>query len=140
MGERMAYTTPMSRDDEFDMSTSSAEYLESSTKAKREALKRKLEKVGQKNAASMPLADLKSLKLALLKSQVSKTDDASKKDQQVNKSSSFGTKTREQEIAASKQDAADSRSTIDQMMQAGKEQQKEKEEMQRQGDVQSEGG
>ncbi len=131
----------MSSDDESDMSTSSAEYLESSTKARREALKRKLEKVGQKDAATKPTADLKGLKLAMLRSQVSKkNDDQSKKDaEQRGNPISFVTKTREQEIAAEKV-GGDSKPTADQMVDQGKQEDKKKEEMQKQGDVQSEGG
>ena len=132
----------MSYDADSDLGTSSSrEFLESPAKAKREALKRKLEKVGQKEAAQKPTADLKNLKLALLKSQVTeKSDDQAKKDQEAkNKPTSFSTKTREQEIAAAKL-GADSKPTTDQMVDQGKQEEKTKEEMQKQGDVQSEGG
>ena len=131
----------MSYDDESDVSRSSAEYLESPAKAKREALKRKLEKVGQKDAATKPTADLKNLKLALLKSQVRKNpDDQPKKDADTQKKPvSFSTKTREQEIAAEKV-GGDSKPTTDQMLDLGKQEDKKKEEMQKQGDVQGEGG
>ena len=129
----------MSYDDDSDLDTSSREFLESPAKARREALKRKLEKVGQKEAAQKPTADLKSLQLAMLKSQVTKPDEKAKKDQNPNKPTSFGTRTREQEIAAEKM-SGDTKPTTDRMVEQGKQEDKAKEEMQKQGDVQSEGG
>ena len=128
----------MSSDDDSELHTSSAEYLESSTKAKQKELQRKLEKQGLKNAANKPGADLKSLQLAVLKSQVAgQKDDQTKKDQESkNASQSFGTKTREQEIAASKL-TGETKVTTDQMVEQGKQDQKADDQI-KQDETQSE--
>ncbi len=115
----------MSSDDDSEFGTSSREFLESPLKAQREALKKKLQKEGMKSDASKQGTDLKNLKLSVLKAQVSgKKDDQAKKDQESkNMSQSFGTKTREQEIAASKM-TAETKVTTDQMVDQGNIQQK----------------
>ncbi len=83
-------------------STSSAEYLESPHEARRKELMRKLEKQGMKNAATKPGADLKDLKLALLRGQVDKKEEKAVTSKEEQKAGATATKTREQEIASEK--------------------------------------
>ncbi len=115
----------MPSDDDSDISISSREYLESPAKAKCEALKQKLQKEGFKAEANKQGADLKGLKLSMLKAQVaSRKDDQGKKDRESkNSSQSIVTKTREQELEASTL-AGDTKLTTDQMVDQGKQQQK----------------
>ena len=120
----------MSYDEEDDFSSSSREALDSPAKAKREALKRKLEKQGQKREADNPTADLKSLKLAMLKGQMAgQKDEQTKRDRlnQQKSSFNFGTKTREQQIAAQKS-TTDAKPNQDQMLDQNKQDEKAKEE------------
>lgn len=124
----------MSYDDDADVSTSSAEYLESSHEAKRKALKEKLKKEGFGNVADKAGTDLKSLKLAVLKEKVGKKDDAAKADKPDAKPGSFGTKTREQEIAASKLTAG-SKTSVEGLVQQGKQADKAQEDLQKQQEV-----
>lgn len=126
----------MFNDDESDVSRSSAEYLESPEKAKMKALKAKLEKQGIRVAPDKQ-NDLKTLKLALLKGQVTddKKDDKASEAAQA-KGTSQGTKTREQQIAASKLGAETKQST-DQVV-AQNTQDKKAEDTLKQTEVQSE--
>lgn len=116
----------MALDDDTDVSTSSAQYLESPNSAKRKALMAKLEKQGKKDAANKPGADLKSLQLALLKSQVTDKDEKLAKDQQAQKDAEpvkGGTKTREQELKSQTMDAT-AKPDITQMTKQAQSQQK----------------
>ncbi len=120
----------MSFNDEADVSPSSADYLESPHEAKRKALKAKLEKQGKKDEANKPGADLKSLQLALLKSQVSDKDQR-QKDQQAQKDVApvkAGTKTREQEIKSQTM-KADAKPDVTQMTKQAQAQQKADEQL-----------
>ncbi len=131
----------MSYDDDADVSTSLREYIESPAKAKREALKQKLQKEGLKREADKPGADLKNLKLAMLKSQVAgKEDEQTKKDRERKKSPNAAmTKSREDEIVAQKL-TADVKASADQMVDQGRQAAESKTQMQQQGDIQSDGG
>ncbi len=112
----------MSTDDEADLSPSLSAKYESPAKAKREALKQKLQKEGGKQDTDTPAADLKKLQLSMLKNQVAgKDEDQTRKEKQNNKApTSFVTKTREQEIVAQKQ-TADMKPSSDQMVEQGKQ-------------------
>lgn len=117
--------------DEADVSPSSADYLESPHEAKRKALKAKLEKQGKKDEANKPGADLKSLQLALLKSQVNDKDQKQLKDQQAQKDAApvkGGTKTREQEIKSQTM-KADAKPDVTQMTKQAQAQQKADEQL-----------
>ena len=87
----------MSTDDEFDGSTSSAEYLESPNKAKIKALQAKLQKQGV-NVSGAKGSDLQTLKLAVLKQNVSDKKHDQKDETKNEKGTKQGTKTREQQI------------------------------------------
>lgn len=123
----------MSSDDDSELSTSSREYLESPAKAKREALRRKFEKAGFGNDAKKGDAALKSLKLSVLKSEVTKKDN---QPSPANAPASFGTKTREQEIAAARL-SGETKPTTDTILQQATMQQKAEEQL-KQDEVQSE--
>ena len=122
----------MSTDDDSELSTSSRDYLESPYKAKREALKQKLQKEGFNAEADQQGADLKNLKLSVLKAQVVEAKSVQSKNDQksVDVSSSFATLTREQEIEAAKLTAQTKPST-DQQVKQGRQQQKVEEELKR---------
>ena len=122
----------MLKDEDFDISTSSADYLESPEKARMKALKAKLEKAGIKIPAHQQ-DDLKSLKLALLKGQV---HDKDAKDDHQSKGTEQGTKTREEEIAAAKL-SADAKPTTQKLVTQGSEDHKSSEELKK-DEVQSE--
>jgi hypothetical protein len=126
----------MSFDDESDSpSPSSADYFESPTEAKRKALMLKLEKQGLKNDVK-PGADLKQLKMTLLKGQLSKNDDKTKQQQPEKNAGKGGTKTREQEIASQKL-TADTKPNAEQMVKQGSQDQKAEEQL-KADEVQSE--
>lgn len=126
----------MSNDDEAFVSQGSAEYFESPNKAKMKALKAKLEKQGIKVAADKQ-NDLKALKLALLKGQVDdKKDEKAAQNAADAKGTKQGTKTREQEIAASTL-TADAKPSADQMVSQSRQDQQAKEAL-KQDEVQSE--
>ncbi len=112
----------MSSDDDSELSTSSREYLESPLKARREALKQKLRKEGFHTAAQS--GERKNLQLSVLKAEVTKDRKAQvSKSLQNDRPSSFGTKTREQELKSQAM-GADFQPTADQMMQQGNAHQK----------------
>lgn len=121
----------MSFNDDADVSTSSPDYLESPHEAKRKALMAKLEKQGKKDAANKPGADLKSLQLALLKSQVTDKDEKQAKDQQAQKDAEpvkAGTQTREQELKSQTM-KADAKPDTTQMTKQAQSQQKADEQL-----------
>ena len=128
----------MSTDDEADLSPSLSAKYESPAKARREALKQKLQQEGLGHVADTSGADLKKLQLSMLKNQVTgKSDKKTKEDQRKEKTpSSFVTKTREQEIASQKL-SADTKLSTDQMVDQGKQAKQAMEEL-KQGEAQSE--
>lgn len=115
-------------------SPSSAEYLESPHEAKKKELMRQLEKKGLKDQVK-PGADLKQLKLTLLKGQVSKKDEKPK-NEPVDKGTKSGTKTREQEIEAQKL-TADTKPTVEQLTKQAAQDEKAEEQL-KADEVQSE--
>ncbi len=129
----------MAYDDNAEPSPSGAEYFESPHEAKRKALKQKLEKQGQKAAADKQGANLKDLKLSLLKNQVDEKQDEKNEAAQndaKNQLAGFGTKTREQEIALSKL-AANAKPSTEQLVKQGGRDEKTEEAL-KQDEVQSE--
>lgn len=96
---------------------------------------RLLEKKGMKDEVKQG-ADLKQLKLALLKGQMNPKDDKSKAPKEDKNASKSGTKTREQEIAAAKM-TADAKPSAEQMVKQGQTDQKAEEEL-KADEVQSE--
>lgn len=124
----------MNFDDSLSPSPSSAEYLESPHEAKKKELMRQLEKKGLKDQVK-PAADLKQLKLTLLKGQVSKKDEKPKSEP-VDKGTKSGTKTREQEIEAQKL-TADIKPTAEQMTKQAAQDEKAEEKL-KADEVQSE--
>ncbi len=127
----------MSYDDENTLSTSSGAYLESPDKARLKELQKKMEKQGLKAEANKPGADLKSLKLTMLKNQVA-SDEKNKKDENQKAPVTFGTKTREQEIAAQKLDG-NTKQTTDQILAQDKQEAAAKAE-EKKNEVTGEGG
>lgn len=122
-------------EDEDSPSPSSAEYLESPHDAKRKALMRQLEKKGLKDEVKQG-ADLKQLKLTLLKGQVNPKDDKAKMQKEEKSTGKSTTKTREQEIAAQKL-TADTKPSAEQMVTQGAQDEKAEETL-KTDEVQSE--
>ena len=110
-------------EDDDSPSPSSAEYLESPHEAKRKALLQKIEKKGIKDAATKPAADLKQLKLTLLRGQMEPKNDPSKAPKDEKAVGKMATKTREQEIVSEKL-TADTKPTAEQLVKQGTQDQK----------------
>lgn len=128
-------------DDDSDVSTTSVDFLQSPTKAKREALKQKLKKEGLGHVAMSPsAASLQGLKLSVFRQQVAgKQDQEQKRDRQAKEEqgTSLGTKTREQELANAK--GIDTHPSAGQIAKEDAVHDKQQEEIQQQ-EVQGEGG
>ena len=122
-------------EDEDSPSPSSAEYLESPHDAKRKALMRQLEKKGLKDEVKQG-ADLKQLKLTLLKGQMNPKDDKLKAPKEDKNAGKSATKTREQEIASQKL-TAETKPSAEQMVQQGAQDQKAEDQL-KTDEVQSE--
>jgi hypothetical protein len=120
---------PYDDDDLLDTPSLSRDFGKSKEAQRLQGLKDKLHKQGKKIPTERSSADLKELKLSVLKQGIEgKKDDQTKKQE---KSSSFGTKTREQEISAQKL-GADTRMTTDKLVQQGVQKKKADDELHKQ--------
>lgn len=119
--------------DDIDLPTSSSKQFTSADKGRRDRLEQKMHQ-------SLDRGDMNKLKLSVLKQQMEgKKDDQTKKmhvDDKAKQSTTFGTKTREQELKASQMDAA-MQTSPDQLVDASKTAQVIKDEQQKSGEVQS---
>ncbi|OGJ62074.1 hypothetical protein A3A67_00120 [Candidatus Peribacteria bacterium RIFCSPLOWO2_01_FULL_51_18] len=114
-------------DDDLELSGSDQSKLESFIKAERKALDQKIKKAGLEKKINPATADKNRLKLNVLKQQLAeKKEDGKKKEQ----SKSFGTKTREQEIAAAKL-TAETKPTPDRLVLESKQEEAVKREQQK---------
>lgn len=126
-------------DSELLISSSDPRALESSTKARREALKLKLKKEGFQPSQDGNVDPKQALKLSLLKSQMDgKKDEETRKAREVQRGSTHGTKTREQEIASGKM-TADAKPSAQDIIRQEAESEAHDDEIQKQ-EVTGEGG
>lgn len=92
-------------DDDSDVSSSSSDYFESPSKARRDALLRRMKKEGTPLDPTKPGAqDLQGLKRSVLRAQIQKDDEGKKQaeDEGHKQPLAAGTKTREEDIAMQK--------------------------------------
>lgn len=123
----------MVTDDELELSASDPARIESSAKARRKALERKMMEQNLEQKVDPAAADKSKLKLDVLKKRLEgEKDEKTKKDQQRKEKtgSSFQTMTREQEIQAQKL-TAETQLTPDKLIEQGKQEEAVKKEQQK---------
>lgn len=134
------YFSPMPKDDDLDeLSISDPHRYEADRK--RRALERKLRQMGEVSAATKLTPQKTTLKLHVLKHELTagQKNVLTKQDRQMQRESTdkvFGTKSREQQVAAAQLDA-NFKPQPDQMVQQGQSAQAAKDEQQREGEIQS---